>query len=221
MLTLLAIALTVGVLVWLTERRENEHFGGGPARGLTSGVWWSAVAMTQAGAAQGGPTSLPGRLLAVVWMIASIISLAVFTAGITSSLTTREMHGLVRNLGDLRGLRVGSVQGSSTEDFLRKQRIASRSYADPNAGLRAVQTGQLDAFVYDRPLLSWIVRQDFPEIQVLSVTFDPQTYAIGLQSGSKLQIPLDILLLDTLPSDWWQGTQFRYLGRAAVPESGG
>ncbi len=48
---------------------ENDHFAGHPMRGLTSGIWWSAVAMTQAGAAQGAPASLPGRLLAVVWMI--------------------------------------------------------------------------------------------------------------------------------------------------------
>ena len=84
-LILLGIALIVGALVWLFERRKNDHFGGHPVRGLTSGIWWSAVAMTQAGAAQGGPATLPGRLLAVVWMIVSIIALAVFTAGITSS----------------------------------------------------------------------------------------------------------------------------------------
>ncbi|HEX5325172.1 MAG TPA: transporter substrate-binding domain-containing protein, partial [Acetobacteraceae bacterium] len=76
-LWLIGIALLVGALIWLFERRDNEHFSGHPARGLTSGIWWSAVAMTQAGAAQGGPTSLAGRLLAVVWMIASIVVLAV------------------------------------------------------------------------------------------------------------------------------------------------
>jgi ABC-type amino acid transport substrate-binding protein len=78
-LILLGIALVVGTLVWLFERRKNDHFGGHPVQGLTSGIWWSAVAMTQAGAAQGAPATLPGRLLAVVWMIVSIIALAVFT----------------------------------------------------------------------------------------------------------------------------------------------
>ena len=51
-LALLVIALIVGTLVWLFERRQNNHFGGHPVHGLTSGIWWSAVAMTQAGAAQ-------------------------------------------------------------------------------------------------------------------------------------------------------------------------
>ena len=112
-LALLVIALVVGALIWLFERRQNNHFGGPPAQGLTSGIWWSAVAMTQAGAAQGAPSSLPGRLLAVIWMIVSIITLAVFTGGITSAITTHQLQGLVRNVDDLRSLRVGAVDGTS------------------------------------------------------------------------------------------------------------
>ena len=42
-------------------------------------------------------------------MIASIIALAVFTAGITSAITTHQLQGLVRNVDDLRALRVGAV----------------------------------------------------------------------------------------------------------------
>jgi polar amino acid transport system substrate-binding protein len=103
-LALLGIALVVGVLIWLFERRENSNFAGHPVKGLISGIWWSAVAMTQAGAAHGAPTSLPGRLLAVVWMIASIIALAVFTAGLTSAIATHQLQGLVREVDDLRSL---------------------------------------------------------------------------------------------------------------------
>jgi polar amino acid transport system substrate-binding protein len=215
-LALLGIALIVGTLVWLFERRHNDHFAGSPARGLTSGIWWSAVAMTQAGAAQGAPSSLPGRLLAVVWMIVSIIALAVFTAGITSAITTHQLQGLVRNADDLRSLRVGVVDGSSTVDFLDHQRIAHRVFADAPAGLNAVQTGNIDAFVYDRPLLSWIVKQNFASLQVLGVTLDQQNYAIALPSGSGLRSPLDIVLLESVTSEWWAQVLYRYLGQTVL-----
>jgi hypothetical protein len=56
-LVLIGTAMTVGFLIWLFERRQNEHFGGG-AKGLGSGFWWSAIAMTQAGAAQNAPRTL-------------------------------------------------------------------------------------------------------------------------------------------------------------------
>jgi ABC-type amino acid transport substrate-binding protein len=213
-LTLLVIALIVGTLVWLFERGQNNHFGGHPARGLTSGIWWSAVAMTQAGAAQGAPSSLPGRLLAIVWMIVSIITLAVFTGGITSAITTHQLQGLVRNEDDLRSLRVGIVKGTSSADFLDQQRIAHRGFTDPTTALNAVQAGRIDAFVYDRPLLSWTVRESFPALQVSSLTLDPQTYAIALPTNSELRVPLDVALLEAVTSDWWRQVLYRYLGRA-------
>lgn len=209
---LLAIALLVGILIWIFERHQNDHFAGHPAKGLTSGIWWSAVAMTQAGAAQGGPASLPGRLVAVVWMITSIIVLAVFTAGITSAITTHQLQGLVRNVDDLRSLRVGVVDGSSSVDFLDHERITHRLFPDPSAGLKAVETGTIDAFVYDRPLLTWTVRQNFSGLQVLGITFDPQNYAIALPKGSGLRVPLNITLLASVESDWWNEVLYRYLG---------
>jgi polar amino acid transport system substrate-binding protein len=211
-LVLIGIALLVGILVWLFERRANDHFGGHPIRGVTSGLWWSAVAMTQAGADQNGPTSLPGRLLAVVWMIASIVVIAVFTASVTSVITTHQLQGLVRDVDDLHSLRVGVVAGSSSVHFLDTQRIAHRMFPDPRSGLQAVEAGRLDAFVYDRPLLGWIVQRNFSRLQVLRVTFDQQNYGIALPRSSTLRVPLDIALLEDVDSEWWDDVLYRYLG---------
>jgi ABC-type amino acid transport substrate-binding protein len=217
-LVLLLIALIVGMLVWLFERQQNNHFGGPAVRGLTSGIWWSAVAMTQAGAAQGAPSSLPGRLLAVVWMIVSIITLAVFTGGITSAITTHQVQGLVRSVEDLRTLRVAVVNGSSSVEFLDQQRVAHRGFADPTAALNAVKAGSADAFVYDRPLLSWIVRGSFSTLQVSKLIFDPQSYAIALPPNSALRVPLDIALLEAITGEWWHQVLYRYLGQASSEE---
>ena len=98
---LLALAMGVGFVIWLLERRKTEQFSGG-ARGLGTGFWWSATAMTQSGAGPDAPSTLPGRLVAIGWMIASIIAVAVFTAGVTSTLTQRELQGTVRETNDLR-----------------------------------------------------------------------------------------------------------------------
>ena len=213
---LLTVALIVGILVWLFERRQNNHFGGPAAHGLTSGIWWSAVAMTQAGAAQGAPSTLPGRLLAVLWMIVSIISIAVFTGGITSAITTHQLQGLVRNVEDLRSLRVGVVNGSSSVEFLDEQRIVHRGFVDPTAALNAVKAGSIDAFVYDRPLLSWTIHKSFPTLEVLRVTFDPQNYAIALPLNSELRIPLNVALLEAVSTEWWQQELYRYLGQTST-----
>jgi polar amino acid transport system substrate-binding protein len=214
-LTLLSIALFVGALIWVFERRENEHYSGGTLRGLVAGAWWSAVAMTQAGAAQHGPRSTPGRVLAVLWMVASVVTIAVFIAGITSALTTQRLMGVVRNDNDLRSVHVGAVAGSSTVDFLTEQRIAFRPYPTAADGLRAAHSGQIDAFVYDRPLLAWMLQQDFPRLELTPVTLDIQNYAFALALDSPIRKALDVALLDALSSQWWEDTRFRYLGRNA------
>jgi polar amino acid transport system substrate-binding protein len=212
-LTLLAIALAVGTLIWLFERRENPHYGGPARRGFIAGIYWSAIAMTQAGAAQDGPRSLAGRALAMVWMVASVVTIAVFIAGITSALTTQRLQGLVRTVNDLRDLRVGAVAGSSSAEFLTAQRIAFVSFPQQADGLRAVQAGRLNAFVHDRPLLGWTIQQDFPQMELLPITLDSQSYAIALPRENRIRATLDVALLETLRSPWWEQTRFRYLGR--------
>jgi ABC-type amino acid transport substrate-binding protein len=212
-LALVAVALCVGLAIWLIERRHTEHFGGG-ARGLGTSVWWSATAMTQAGANDRAPITLPGRMLAIAWMVASVIVIASFTAGITSQLTTKQLRGLVRDANDLRGVRVGAVSGTATVDYLKRERIPFRGYASAQDGLGALQSGTIDAFVYDRPLLQWLVRQGSQDaVQVLDVTLGNENYAIALPTGSKLRIPIDVAMLDEIRSDWWREVNFRYLGK--------
>lgn len=212
-LALIGLALLVGLVVWLLERRHNEEFGGSAAKGLSSSVWWTTVAMTQRGIGHQGPRTMPGRFVAMLWMVGSIIAIAVFTAGITSALTVRQLQGSVHGVTDLSKVRVGAVSGSSTEDTLRKLRISFESYTNAKEGLQAIRDGKLDAFVYDRPLLAWTINQDFrSSIQLLDVTFDQQHYAFALPAGSPLRKPVSVVLLNEVRSTWWGDTLHRYLG---------
>ena len=77
-----------------------------------------------------------------------------------------------------------------------------------------MQEGDIDAFVYDKPLLTWIVLHDFSAtLRMLDIVFDTQNYAIALPKGSPLRATLNVPLLDETESDWWQQTLFQYLGK--------
>jgi ABC-type amino acid transport substrate-binding protein len=213
---LFAVSLAVGVVLWLVERRHNEHFGA-HRRGLGSSVWWSAVAMTQGGSAAGEkvPVTLLGRLLAILWMVASVIVIASFTAALTSQLTLKQLRGTVHGKADLRYVRVAAIAGTETTEYLSREHIPYQVFADAEAGLSALQKGHIDALVYDRPLLVWLVNERFSgSLEVLDATFDPQVYAIALPPGSQLRMPIDLAMLDALQSDWWRETLLTYLGRS-------
>jgi polar amino acid transport system substrate-binding protein len=148
------------------------------------------------------------------WMIASIIAIAIFTAGITSTLTKQELRGAVHSANDLRSVRVGAPAGSATVDYLDRQRTSHRGFATPQEGLKALQAGAIDAFVYDKPLLTWLVLQDHSTtLRVLPLILDNQNYAVVLPKGSSLRAPLNVTLLEEIESDWWEQTLFQYLGR--------
>lgn len=210
---LISLAVGTGLVIWLVERRHNEHFGGDIRKGLTTGVWWSTVAMTQRYTGDLGPRTLPGRIVAIVWMIGSIVAIAVFTASITSVLTIKHLQGAVHEVSDLSSVRVGAVAGTSTEDTLSRLRISYRAFATPEDGLKALRSHAIDAFVYDRPLLSWIIRQDFSSsVELVDTTFDDQEYGFALPINSPLRKSLNVAVLDALQTDWWKQTTFSYLG---------
>ncbi len=214
---LLGFAMAVGFLIWMLERRKTEHFGGG-AKGLGSSFWWSTIAMTQAGAAHNAPATLPGRIVAMGWMIASVIAIAVFTAGITSTLTRRGLEGAVHGFNDLRSVRVGAVANSPTTDYFGRQRLSFQAFPDIQSGLSALGAGKIDAFVHDKPLLTWMVHNEFSSaVRVVDTSFSNESYAIVLPKNSALRPMLDLAVLDQVESDWWQQTLFETLGTARSP----
>jgi polar amino acid transport system substrate-binding protein len=180
---------------------------------LGSSVWWSTAAMTQRFTGDFRPMTLPGRTVAILWMVVSIVAIAVFTAGLTSAFTTRKLQGTVQNVRDLTSLRVGTVAGTATNDTLARMKIAYRDFATVPAGLKALHDGEINAFVHDKPLLAWIIAQNYSSsIELLEITFEPQTYGFALPNNSPLRKPLNLALLNAVQSDWWRATLFRYIG---------
>ena len=212
-MALVGLALVAGLLIWLFEREGNESFGGGVARGLSSGVFWSASTMTQCHTGNFNPQTIPGRIVRIFWMVVSIVAIAVFTAGLTSVLTTRQLRGTVHSMSDLSSVRVGVVAGTSAEDTLGKLRIAHRGFPSLHDSIKALQAGLVDVLVHDKPLLAWAIRADFSSsLELVDTSFGPQNYAFVLPEGSPFRRKLDIAILDATHSEWWDRQQIQNYG---------
>ena len=211
-LGIVGLVLLVSVMVWLLERRRTAEFGGPPIDGLVCSISWSTQAMAKADPSV-EPKTLSGRLLGGAWAAASVALIAMFTATLASHLTARELSGLVRDAADLHHVRVGTVRNAVAVGYLDREGIRHQDFATIEDGLRALAAGQLDAVVFGRPILAWLVRQDHPnELQVLGLDLDPLNYAIALPLDSPLRRKLNIALVDTTRSSWWRELVGRYLG---------
>lgn len=213
-LGLTALLFAVGVVLWLFERRRNEsQFGGTPAQGLGQSFWWAAVTMTTVGYGDKAPVTLAGRLVAIVWMFAALIMVSGFTAAITSALTVGSLQSDIAGPQDLRRANVATVGDTVSARWLGNEHIRSSAYADLKSAMQAVQNGEAEAVVYDQPILQYRNGQlAGGGLRLLPGTFENQSYAFAVQSGSALREPVSQEILRIFDSSQWPELKRRYLG---------
>jgi ABC-type amino acid transport substrate-binding protein len=214
---LAVVLLGAGILVWFFERRRNaEQFGGPAPKGLASGFWWAAVTMTTVGYGDKAPQTFGGRVVALVWMFASIIIISSFTAAIATALTVGQLSAAISGPEDLPGKRVGTVGGSTSEDYLFARGISPRPFDTIETALDALAAGSLDAVVYDAPVMQYHARRNMDgRVSVLPGVFERQDYALVLPQGSPLREDFNRIILEKTEGDWWQSVLSKYLGATA------
>ncbi len=206
--------LFFGALVWWFERRRNaEQFGGSPAAGVSAGFWWAAVTMTTVGYGDKYPLTTGGRLVALVWMYASLVLVSVFVGVVASVLTVSGLSSSVRGPEDLPRVRVASVADTASGEWLRDKYIGFTSYPHIDAALEALRDGRADAVVYDMPILSYLARQNpKSDFTVLPRKFALNRYGFALPGGSALRESVNRAVLAHIEKAEWNDTVYRYTG---------
>jgi ABC-type amino acid transport substrate-binding protein len=210
---LVVLSMMAGAVVWSFEKRRNsEMFGDGTAGGISHGIWWAIVTMTTVGYGDKAPKTVGGRIVAVAWMLFSIIFIASFTADITTSLTVDKLRGKVKGLSDLHNVRVGSVSQSEALDFLDRQGIAAIPFNSISEGVAAVAGRKIDAFVLNEQVLKHMARKEFPgQVQVLPGVYDDYFVSIALPQDSPLRKPINKALLELMETNAWPELRNRYM----------
>jgi polar amino acid transport system substrate-binding protein len=210
---LMLMSLAAGTIVWSFERRRNsDMFGEGTVKGIGHGIWWSVVTMTTVGYGDKAPKTIGGRIVALVWMLFSIVFVACFTANITTSLTLSELRGKVRGFNDLYHARVGSIPQSEASNFLTKHGIAVMPFTSIEDGLKAVAGKQIDAFILNELVLKYLVKNEFPgRVQVIPGIFDEYFVSVALQQNSPLRKPINKTLLKLMKTEQWSELLNRYI----------
>ncbi len=212
---LLILLFAVGLITWFFERRKNpEEFADGKTKGLWSSFWFAAVTMTTVGYGDKSPKSTGGRIVALIWMFAAIIIISSITAAIASALTVGQLNTTVKGLNDLYDAGVGTVAESSAESFLIDKRINYSTYDNVASGLAAVSRGELDAFVYDAPILKYLIKKENlqSKVKVLPSTLEPVYYAFALPAGSQLRENLNREIIKYISDKKWEDVLYKYFG---------
>ncbi|MGE5256537.1 MAG: transporter substrate-binding domain-containing protein [Hyphomicrobiales bacterium] len=210
---LIVMSVVSGAIVWLFERRRNaEMFGEGKGKGIGQGIWWSMVTMTTVGYGDKAPKTAGGRIVALIWMLVSIVFIASFTANITASLTVSQLRGKVRGFNDLYNARVGSLSRAEGAIYLARHGIAVIPFESNQEGLEAVAGKKIDAFVLNEIILKHLAKKEFPgRVQIVPGVFDEYFVSMALQDKSPLRKPINKALLKFMHSKDWAELRSRYV----------
>jgi polar amino acid transport system substrate-binding protein len=195
-LVLLVLILVAGHIVWLVERNTNPEFQHGYARGVWEGIWWAAVTVATVGYGDRTPKGIAGRLFAILWMFTGIILVANFTAAVTSNLTLQEIRGNIGGVADLPGKRVATVEGSTASSYLEAQGVTHQRVKTIEEAYAMIETQQLDAIVYDSPVLQYhVAKAGQGKVRVVGTLLKPEEYGIALPVGSPIREDINRALL--------------------------
>jgi len=218
LLAILAGMVAFSALIWLVERNyQSGHFRGGLS-GFGSALWFSAATMTSVGYGDKTPSTLLGRLISFVWMLAGVLLVAGFTASVAASVAAARVNESVTRPSDLNRVSCGVAAGSVSQHFLRKQGIPSRTFDSIQSALVALSKGEIEAVVADRISLRYLAKKMAEEkppvrFKVSSVTLRDIFIAIPVRNGLPEYEDIKVALLNTIASEEWQDTLRRWLGR--------
>jgi len=142
------------------------------------------------------PVSLMGRMVAVGWMLGSIVLVASFTATLASQMTAESVASAISGPKDLSGRTVPTVKETTVVDDLQSMQALVLPCSTLDDAIAAAASGKADAVVFDAPVLAnTIVEATRCPVRLVGPIFEHQDYGIALPPGSPLRKQINRILL--------------------------
>ncbi len=219
-LVVLVVAMIFfSVMLWLVERGvDRTHFGGKPLHGFASALWFSAVTMTTVGYGDQTPRSVLGRVVVFFWMFFGVVIISVFTGAVASSITASRLDARISHARDLVKYRAGVLDGSIAQSVLTSVGISSQIFPSIDAGLHALEEGEITALVDGEVSLRYEANHNFPgDILVTPLPTTHLTYAFAARPGlppEQLKA-INVALIEQVTQPGWEQQVERWLGPPA------
>ncbi len=208
-LAVIIVIHIAGFAFWLTERNTTKD---NPIKGIHNGIWWAAVTMTTVGYGDITPKSIGGKIVAIVWMFISMFLVALLIASITSLFATVNKEYFITKPNDLNSGSIATIEDSFSDKYLRDRDIVPVYYSTLDDVVRAVAKKEVDAAVYDKDLLQYIINKKYKNrVEITQAHFMPQNYAFMFRNNFELKELINRAILEITESDEWKKIKRIYL----------
>ncbi len=214
---LIFVMLVISHLVWMFEHKINaEMWPQSYLAGMWESFWWSISTLLVGGADNKGPIGVGGRLVAIAWMLLSIVLVSLLTASFASTLTVNTLQGDINKPSDLASKAIATVEGSATIKILSNLGAQVHPYPTVRAALDALIAGKVKAVVYDSPILKFVLQGEaYTALTTVGGEFDVSNYGFALQQDSPLRERLNQALLTLSENGTTEKLREKYFGTAS------
>ncbi|XP_065648626.1 uncharacterized protein LOC124809017 [Hydra vulgaris] len=162
LLLVLLLAVIFGVLIWIAEFSCNQQFSRFFVKGVGTGFWWSLVSMTTVGYGDVVPISIPGKIIASIWLFLGVIIACLVTATVTEVIEgVNDLNIYEKTVAVLES----SYELKVARDVYGGVVVPAESY---EAALKMVRNGQVFAALINDDVAAWLQKdiendsQDIP-----------------------------------------------------------
>ncbi|WP_420861625.1 transporter substrate-binding domain-containing protein [Algirhabdus cladophorae] len=207
-----AALLAAGMLMWRFERKAQSYFDLKAKEAGFPAFWWALNLVVNGGFEERAPRTAAGRVLGVMLVIFSLFFVSIFVANITAMMTVSAIEGSINSVQDLEGRSVGTIGQSTAAGYLDAREVDYASFDTSESLLAAFGAKQLDAVVFDAPILAYYANTEGRGTATLvGSAFKSENYGFILPTGSALREPINQSLLrlredgtyDTLLRKWF------------------
>jgi len=182
--TVITLALTLVVVAVL--RRIDREFTPHLHEGLAES-FYHVVSITMTGKTSYKGNVAPGwvgRIIAAIWLVFGVASVAYLTSSLSSVMTANAMKSRIDGQHDLKGKRVGTLQGSVGERYCALRGIDVVRFPTVDAAAEALAARGVDAVVADAQSLEYF-DTSHPDVRVATVgeMFERRHFAFAVRPG--------------------------------------
>ena len=216
-IVILTMLVLIGLAMWFIERRVQaaERSSESSVATLRDGLYWAVVTMTTVGYGDKTPKTTSGRIVAILWMLSSLVLISLLSTSLVSRLTADRVESRDNAVSiDLRGKKLAAVAQSSGAEYLDELQLHYTKYKDLPEALDSLVSGQSNAVVNSVGALQYFISKRYARaLEMPQGLLAPAYMAIALPEHSPLKKPIDRALIKITNSSEWRALEERFFVR--------
>ena len=171
--------------------------------------------MTTVGYGDKTPKTSSGRIVAILWMLSSLVMVSLLSTSLVSRLTADRVESRDNAISiDLRGKKLAAVARSSGAEYLDELQLHYAKYKDLPEALDLLVSGQSNAVVNSVGALQYLISKRYARaLEMPQGLLAPAYMAIALPEHSPLKKPIDRALIKITNSSEWRTLEERLFVR--------